>query len=95
MKGYYRIIFTCLTICAVHTVVIYSMNTDSSAVIYSMNTDSSAVIYSMNTDSSAVIYSMNTDSFVVSLRRFIARRGKPEIIHSYNATNFTNLEKGN
>ena len=32
---------------------------------------------------------MNIDSFVDSLRRVIARQGKPEIIHSDNDTNFT------
>ena len=36
-----------------------------------------------------VIHSMNTDSFIDSLRRFMARRGKPEIIRSDNGTNFT------
>ncbi|KAK3748896.1 hypothetical protein QZH41_002885 [Actinostola sp. cb2023] len=35
-----------------------------------------------------VLHSMDTDSFVNSLRRFIARRGKPEIIRSDNGTNF-------
>ena len=56
----YGIIFTCLTIRAVHI---------------------------------EVIHSMNTDSFVDSLRRFIARRGKPEIIRSDNGINFTSGEK--
>jgi len=56
----YGIIFTCLTIRAVHI---------------------------------EVIHSMSTDSFVDSLRRFIARRGKPEIIRSDNGTNFTSGEK--
>ena len=56
----YGIIFTCLTIRAVHV---------------------------------EVIHSINTDSFVDSLRRFIARRGKPEIIRSDNGTNFTSGEK--
>ena len=52
----YGVIFTCLTIRAVHI---------------------------------EVIHSMNTDSFADSLRRFIARRGRPEIIRSDNGKNFT------
>ena len=52
----YGIIFTCLTIRAIHI---------------------------------EVIHSMNTDLFIDSLRRFMARRGKPEIILSDNGTNFT------
>ena len=35
-----------------------------------------------------VLYTMDTDSFINSLRRFIARRGTPEIIRSDNGTNF-------
>ena len=51
----YGVIFTCLTIRAIHI---------------------------------EVVQSMDTDSFVNSLRRFMARRGKPEIIRSDNGTNF-------
>ena len=40
-----------------------------------------------------VMHSMSTDSFVDSIRRFIARRGRPEIIGSDNGTNFTSREK--
>ncbi len=34
------------------------------------------------------LYSMDTDSFINSLRRFIARRGPPDVIRSDNGTNF-------
>ena len=34
-----------------------------------------------------VAQSLNTDSFLMALRRFIARRGKPEVIYSDNGTN--------
>jgi hypothetical protein len=36
-----------------------------------------------------IAFTMDTDSFINSLRRFIARRGKPELIRSDNGTNFT------
>jgi hypothetical protein len=32
--------------------------------------------------------SLTTEAFLAALRRFIARRGKPETIHSDNGTNF-------
>ena len=35
-----------------------------------------------------VAFSLSTDSFVMCLRRFIARRGKPTVIYSDNGTNF-------
>ena len=35
-----------------------------------------------------VAHSLSTDSFIMSLRRFIARRGKPTVIYSDNGTNF-------
>ena len=35
-----------------------------------------------------ISHSLDTDSFIHALRRFIARRGKPEIIRSDNGTNF-------
>lgn len=35
-----------------------------------------------------VLHSMDTDSFINSLRRFMARRGRPEVIRSDNGTNF-------
>ena len=40
-----------------------------------------------------VAHSMDIDSFVNALRRFMARRGKPELIRSDNATNFTSGER--
>ncbi|XP_074653617.1 uncharacterized protein LOC141907774 [Tubulanus polymorphus] len=40
-----------------------------------------------------VAYSLDTDSFIMALRRFIARRGKPKRIYSDNGTNFTGGEK--
>lgn len=36
---------------------------------------------------------MTTDSFLMTLRRFIARRGEPELIWCDNGTNFTGVEK--
>ena len=35
-----------------------------------------------------VAFSLSTDSFIMCLRRFIARRGKPTVIYSDNGTNF-------
>ncbi|XP_071490098.1 uncharacterized protein [Diadema antillarum] len=40
-----------------------------------------------------VAHSLDTDSFVNALRRFIARRGKPEKIVSDNGTNFRGAER--
>ncbi|KAG7313182.1 hypothetical protein JYU34_000276 [Plutella xylostella] len=39
-----------------------------------------------------VVTSMTTDSFLMALRRFIARRGRCEIIYSDNGTNFRGAE---
>ena len=35
-----------------------------------------------------VAFSLSTDSFIMCLRRFMARRGKPTVIYSDNGTNF-------
>ncbi|XP_071491771.1 uncharacterized protein [Diadema antillarum] len=40
-----------------------------------------------------VAHSLDTDSFINALRRFIARRGKPERIVSDNGTNFRGAER--
>ena len=40
-----------------------------------------------------VAHSLDTDAFINSLRRFIARRGKPQIIMSDNGTNFVGGER--
>ena len=40
-----------------------------------------------------VIQSLDTSSFLHALRRFIARRGKPEVIRSDNGSNFVSGEK--
>lgn len=40
-----------------------------------------------------VAQSMDTDSFVNSMRRFIARRGTPEVMRSDNGTNFVSGNK--
>ena len=41
-----------------------------------------------------IIHSMDTESFINALRRFIARRGKPEKIQSNNGGNFVKGRKG-
>lgn len=40
-----------------------------------------------------VAHSLDTDSFINSMRRFIARRGKPELVRSDNGGNFVRGEK--
>ena len=40
-----------------------------------------------------VIHSMDTDSFINSLRRFVTRRGRPDIIRLDNDSNFRSGEK--
>jgi hypothetical protein len=40
-----------------------------------------------------IAYSLDTDSFLQSMRRFIARRGHPEVMRSDNGTNFVAGEK--
>ncbi|XP_028413969.1 uncharacterized protein LOC114536827 [Dendronephthya gigantea] len=56
----YAVLFTCLTIRAVHI---------------------------------EVVQSLDTSSFLNALRRFIARRGQPEVIRSDNGTNFVGGER--
>ena len=38
-------------------------------------------------------HSLSTDSFLCALRRFIARRGRPEHIYSDNSSNFIGAER--
>lgn len=40
-----------------------------------------------------VAHSLSIDSFIMSLRRFIARRGKTTVIHSDNGTNFVGANR--
>ena len=40
-----------------------------------------------------IVHSMDTESFINALRRFIARRGRPEEIRSDNGGNFVKGEK--
>ena len=40
-----------------------------------------------------IAYSLDTDWFLLALRRFIARRGQVEVIHSDNGTNFTSGDR--
>ena len=40
-----------------------------------------------------VVHSLDTSSFMNALRRFITRRGQPEVIRSDNGTNFVSAEK--
>ena len=41
----------------------------------------------------AVAFSLSTDSFVMCLRRFIARGGKPTVMYSNNETNFVGANR--
>ena len=59
MEKRYGVLFTCLTVRAVHI---------------------------------EVAHSLDTSSFINALRRFIARRGMPQVIRSDNAFNFTSGE---
>ena len=36
---------------------------------------------------------LSTDSFILALKRFIARRGQPKVMHSDNGSNFRGAEK--
>ena len=40
-----------------------------------------------------VAFSLSTDSFIMCLRRFIARRGKPTVIYTNNGTNFVGANR--
>ena len=40
-----------------------------------------------------IALSLDTDSFLLALRRFIARRGQVEVIHSDNGKNFTSGDR--
>lgn len=40
-----------------------------------------------------IAHSLDTDSFISALRRFISRRGRPEVIFSDNGTNFVAADK--
>eukprot|EP00057_Strongylocentrotus_purpuratus_P005721 XP_003731624.1 PREDICTED: uncharacterized protein LOC100894126 [Strongylocentrotus purpuratus] len=40
-----------------------------------------------------ILHSMDTDSFLNALHRFMARRGRPELIRSDNGTNFVGAER--
>ena len=40
-----------------------------------------------------VVHTLENDSYIMALHRMISRRGKLQVIHSDNGTNFVGAEK--
>ena len=51
------------------------------------------ICFSTNAIHIEFVTDLTTDCFIATLRRFISRRGKPRVIYSDNATNFTRANK--